>query len=70
MSVVAVLSSLLNLDSPIDERPLSLFQGSVSEWSDMRTISLTVTIYVSITSPLQQCCNDMPPGTALEQHHF
>ncbi|ETO60773.1 hypothetical protein F444_21086 [Phytophthora nicotianae P1976] len=55
MSVVAVLSSLLNLVSPIDERPLSLFQGSL--------ISLTVTIYVSITSPLQQCCNDMPPGT-------
>ncbi|KAF1772620.1 hypothetical protein GQ600_26077 [Phytophthora cactorum] len=37
MSVVVVLSSFLNLVSPIDERPLSLFQGSVSEWSDMRS---------------------------------
>ncbi|EGZ14467.1 hypothetical protein PHYSODRAFT_332855 [Phytophthora sojae] len=33
MSVVAVLCPLLDLVSPIDERPLSLFQGSVSEYS-------------------------------------
>ncbi|KAF1793664.1 hypothetical protein GQ600_6685 [Phytophthora cactorum] len=37
MLVVAALGSLLNSASPIDERPLSLFQGSVSEWSDMRS---------------------------------
>ena len=34
--MVAQLKSL-ELASPIDERPLSLFQGSVSEWSDMRS---------------------------------
>jgi hypothetical protein len=35
--VVAVLGPLLDSVSPLDERPLSLFQGSVSEWGDMRS---------------------------------
>ncbi|KAF1772604.1 hypothetical protein GQ600_26061 [Phytophthora cactorum] len=47
MSVVVVLGSVLDLVSPIDERPLSLFQGSVSEWSDMRTCP-AVLVYVAI----------------------
>ncbi|KAG6943573.1 hypothetical protein JG688_00017539 [Phytophthora aleatoria] len=47
MSVVVVLGSVLNLVSPIDERPLSLFQGSVSEWSDMRICPIII-IYVPI----------------------
>ncbi|KAF1779540.1 hypothetical protein GQ600_10940 [Phytophthora cactorum] len=36
MSGAGTLGSLLDSDSPLDERPLSQFQGSVSEWSDMR----------------------------------
>lgn len=35
--LVVVLCSVLDLAFLIDERPLSLFQGSVSEWSDMRS---------------------------------
>jgi hypothetical protein len=37
---------LLDSVSPIDERPLSLFQGSVSEWSDMRSYCIISFIYI------------------------
>ncbi|KAG6957716.1 hypothetical protein JG687_00009810 [Phytophthora cactorum] len=55
MSVVVVLGSVLDLVSPIDERPLSLFQGSVSEWSDMRIFNVFLVCPIIIVYDTINC---------------
>ncbi|KAG6944593.1 hypothetical protein JG687_00017779 [Phytophthora cactorum] len=56
MSGAGTLGSRLDSASPLDERPLLQFQGSVSEWSDMR---------ITCDKPCSERmidCKEGPPG--------